>query len=76
LGYAVQYTVLNAGQDKYLELGKVAAAIVHRHQQGTNLREIPVPAAKQPQLLINKTTRKALNVNLPEAILKQAVIVE
>ena len=60
----------------YLELGKAAAAIVHRHQQGTNLREIPVQAARQPQLLINKTTSKALDVNLPEALLKKAVIVQ
>jgi len=60
----------------YLELGKAAAAIVHRHQQGTHLREIPVQTAKQPQLLINKTTGKALDVNLPEALLRKAVFVQ
>jgi ABC-type uncharacterized transport system substrate-binding protein len=60
----------------YYELGKTAATIVHRHQRGTRLTEIPVQAAKQPQLLINKTTGKALSINLPEAVLKKAVVVE
>jgi putative ABC transport system substrate-binding protein len=60
----------------YYELGKAAATIVHRHQRGTKLTEIPVQVAKQPQLLINKTTGKALSINLPEAVLKKAVVVE
>lgn len=60
----------------YLELGKAAATIVHRHRQGTNLRDIPVQTARQPQLLINKTTSRALGINLPEAVLKGAVIVQ
>jgi putative ABC transport system substrate-binding protein len=60
----------------FYELGKAAATIVHRHQRGTKLTDIPVQAAKQPQLLINKTTSKALGINLPEAVLKKAVIVE
>jgi putative ABC transport system substrate-binding protein len=60
----------------YLELGQIAASIVHRHERGTKLPQIPVQAAKQPQLMINKTTSKALNVNMPEAMLKKAVMVE
>jgi ABC-type uncharacterized transport system substrate-binding protein len=60
----------------YYELGKAAASIVHRHQRGTRLAEIPVQAAKQPQLLINKTTGKALSINFPESVLKKAVVVE
>jgi ABC-type uncharacterized transport system substrate-binding protein len=59
----------------YLELGKAAATIVHRHQRGTNLKEMPVQAAKQPRLMINKTTSKALDIKMPDALLKQAVIV-
>ena len=60
----------------YYELGKAAATIVHRHQRGTKLTEIPVQAAKEPKLMINKTTSKAMNINLPDALLKKAVIVE
>ena len=60
----------------YSELGKAAAMIIHRHQRGTKLTEIPVQAAKQPQLLINKTTSKALNINLPKDVLKKAVFVD
>jgi len=60
----------------YLELGKAAATIVHRHQRGTNLKEMAVQAAKQPRLMINKTTSKALDIKMPDALLKQAVIVE
>jgi len=60
----------------YHELGKAAAIIVHRHQQGTKLKDMPVQAAKRPHLMINKTTSKALNVKMPDALLKQAEIVE
>jgi len=57
-------------------LGKAAAMIVHRHQQGTKLKDMPVQAAKKPHLMINKTTSKALNIKMPDALLKQAEIVE
>jgi len=58
------------------ELGKAAAMIVHRHQQGTKLKDIPVQTAKKPHLMINKGTSRALNVKIPEAFLKTAVTVE
>jgi putative ABC transport system substrate-binding protein len=60
----------------YHELGKAAAMIVHRHQQGTKLKDMPVQAAKKPLLMINKTTSRALNLKIPEALLKNAVTVE
>jgi putative ABC transport system substrate-binding protein len=60
----------------YLELGQIAASIVHRHERATKLTQIPVQTAKQPQLMINKTTAKVLSINLPEALLKKAVMVE
>jgi ABC-type uncharacterized transport system substrate-binding protein len=50
--------------------------IVHRHQRGAKLTDIPLQTAKEPLLLINKTTSKALNINIPEALLKKARIVE
>jgi ABC-type uncharacterized transport system substrate-binding protein len=58
------------------ELGKAAAMIVHRHQQGTKLKDMPVQRAKKPLLMINKGTSRALNVKVPEAFLKTAVTVE
>ena len=60
----------------YLELGQIAASIVDRHERGTKLAQMPVQAAKQPKLMINKTTSKAMNINLPDALLKKAVMVE
>ena len=60
----------------FFELGKTAATIVHRHQRGAKFKEIPVQTAKQPHLMINKTTSKALNINLPDGVVKKAVLVE
>jgi ABC-type uncharacterized transport system substrate-binding protein len=60
----------------YLELGQIAASIVDRHERGTKLNQIPVQSTKQPQLMINKTTSHALSINLPGALLKNAVMVE
>jgi len=60
----------------YYELGKAAATIVHRHQGGQKLKDIAVQTAKEPVLLINKTTSQALNINIPEGLLGKAIIVE
>ena len=60
----------------YSELGKAAAMIINRNQQGTKLKDIPVQSAKKPLLMINKTTGRALNLKIPEALLKNAVTVE
>jgi ABC-type uncharacterized transport system substrate-binding protein len=40
----------------YAKLGKVVAGIVHRHQQGVQLRHIPVQIVKEPLLVINRTS--------------------
>jgi len=61
--------------DYYL-LGKTVARIVDRHQKGEKLQNIPIVKIKKPFLLINKTTSEILNINLPEALIKQAIIVE
>src|SRR5215470_8188595 len=60
----------------YRELGKAAATIVHRHQQGTKLKDMQVQAAKRPLLMINKSTSRELKLNIPEAFLKTAVTVD
>lgn len=60
----------------YFELGQIAASIVHRHERAIKLFQIPMQTAKEPQLMINKTTAKTLSVTVPAALLKQAVAVE
>lgn len=60
----------------YHELGRAAAMIVHRHQRGAKLAEIPVQTAKEPLLVINKTTARTLSVNIPESLLKKARMIE
>ena len=60
----------------YNKLGKAAATIVHRHQGGQKLQDMPVETDKDPLLKINGTTSRALSVAIPEAIRKRAVIVE
>jgi len=60
----------------YNKLGRAAAAIVHRHQGGAKLENMPVETDKDPLLKINGPTSRALGVALPDAIRKRAVLVE
>ena len=60
----------------YYQLGIAAAKIVDRHQKGEKLQNIPIGKVKEPYLLINKTTSDILNIKIPEAVLKKAIIVE
>lgn len=60
----------------YHKLGKAAATIVHRHQGGQKLQDMPVETDKDPLLKINGATSRALSVTIPDAIRKRAVIVE
>jgi putative tryptophan/tyrosine transport system substrate-binding protein len=60
----------------YNKLGKAAATIVHRHQGGQKLQDMPVETDKDPLLKINGPTSRALGVTIPDAIRKRAVIVE
>jgi ABC-type uncharacterized transport system substrate-binding protein len=60
----------------YYELGKTVARIVDRHQKGEKLQNIPIEKVEAPYLVINKTTSDILNINIPEAILQKATIVE
>ena len=76
LGTFIEKGALMGVVPDYYELGKAAAMIIHRHQQGTKLKDMPVQAAKKPLLMINKTTSRALNVKIPDALLKKAVTVE
>jgi ABC-type uncharacterized transport system substrate-binding protein len=60
----------------FSKLGKVAATVVHRHQGGQRLQDMPIETDRDPVLRINGATSRALSVVIPEAIRKRAVIVE
>lgn len=60
----------------YYQLGRAVAKIVDRHQKGEKLQNIPIEKVEEPYLVINKTTSDILNVKIPEAVLKKAIIVE
>ena len=60
----------------YYALGKEVAGIVDRHRKGEALINIPIATAKKPLIMVNKTTSQALNIQLPEDLLKGAVVVE
>jgi ABC-type uncharacterized transport system substrate-binding protein len=61
---------------EYRQLGRAAAAIVHRHQGGQRLQDIPVQADREPVVKINATTSRALGVDIPNALRKRAILVE
>jgi putative ABC transport system substrate-binding protein len=58
------------------QIGKAAARIVDEHQKGRNLHSIPVYTQKDPQLMINVTTARALNVDIPKEVLAKARIIK
>jgi len=60
----------------YYQLGKAAAAVVHRHQEGQRLQDMPVQIDKEPGLKINATTGRLLKVTVPDAMKKRATFVE
>jgi ABC-type uncharacterized transport system substrate-binding protein len=60
----------------YYTLGRAAATIVHRHQGGRHLRDMPVAADQNPVLKINGPTTRALGIRILEVVLKRAVMVE
>ena len=60
----------------YYKLGQTVAKIVDRHQKGEKLQNISIEKVENPYLVINKTTSHILNINIPEAVMKKAIIVE
>lgn len=61
---------------QYPELGRAAAAIVHRHLNGQRLHDMPVQVDRDPAVKINMATSRALGVTIPEALRKRALVVE
>jgi ABC-type uncharacterized transport system substrate-binding protein len=61
---------------EYQQLGRAAAAIVHRHRAGQRLQDMPIQADREPVIKINVTTSRALGVAIPDALRKRAILVE
>lgn len=72
----IEHGVLMGVVIDYYQLGRAVAKIVDRHQKGEKLQNIPIGKIKEPYLIINKTTSDILNINIPEAVMKKANIVE
>jgi putative tryptophan/tyrosine transport system substrate-binding protein len=72
----IEHGALMGVVPSYYQLGKAAATVIHRHQGGQKLPDMPVEADRDPVMKINGATSRALNVVIPDAIRKQAVIVE
>jgi ABC-type uncharacterized transport system substrate-binding protein len=61
---------------QYRELGRAAAAIVHRHLNGEWLQEMAVQVDPEPVVKINAATSRALGVAIPDTLRRRAVLVE
>ena len=72
----IEYGALMGVVSDYYSLGKTVASIVDRHQKGEKLQNIPIGRVEKPYLIINKTTRNILNIRIPEAVMKKALILE
>lgn len=59
----------------YSDLGRLAAGIVHLHQKGNRLENIPIQTLASPKLIINSASVDRLSYKLPEAVMKKAVLV-
>mgnify|MGYP000406136197 CR=1 FL=1 len=60
----------------YVKLGEMAANILDKHQRGTPLNRIPVQIQKKPILVLNKTTRDLLDIDINKKIIKSAVLIK
>ena len=52
----------------YFDLGRAAARIVHRHQRGEHLKDIPVITGSSTYFVINETPSAALGITIPDAL--------
>jgi putative ABC transport system substrate-binding protein len=63
----------------YHKLGEAVARILDRHCNGEKLGRIPVQQiyrTQAPTLVVNATTQAALGLDIPQAVLSEAVIVK
>ena len=59
----------------YYALGKEVAMMVHKHVNGEALETMPIQTVKEPILMINETTRKELDIEIPKGLIKKTEIV-
>lgn len=72
----IEYGALVGVVANYNRLGRAVARIVQRHQQGEQLGRIAVQTVQLPLLVINKTSIEHFKLSIPDAVLKDAVIVK
>ena len=72
----VEYGALVGVVADYYQLGQAVGRIVHRHQQGEPLGRIAVHIVREPLLVFNNTAIERFKLNIPDAVLKDAVIVK
>ena len=59
----------------YYALGQEVAMMVHRHRTGEALGDMRIGTVKEPILMINETTRQALDITIPKGLVKNTVVV-
>ncbi len=59
----------------YYALGQEVAMMVHRHRNGEALGDMRIGTVKEPILMINETTRQALDITIPKGLVKNTVVV-
>jgi len=52
----------------YVEMGRAAAHMIHKHQQGHALEDIPVFLPQQPRFIINQSVANLLNISIPPSL--------
>ncbi len=60
----------------YEVLGRLAAKIIDRHQNGEKLSDIPIQIQNDPRLIINKTTVDIVKIQIDADSMANALIVE
>ncbi len=73
--YITKGALLGSVADYYM-LGKKAATVIDIHNKGKRLNSIPVQVPENPKLVVNATTSTRLGFNIPEEVLKNAVILK
>ena len=73
--YIKKGALLGSVADYYM-LGKKAATVIDIHNKGKRLNSIPVQVPENPKLVVNATTSTMLGFNIPEKVLKNAVILK
>ena len=60
----------------YKALGREAAIIVDRHRKGEKLTDIPIQSPREAVLVINRSTSQALQIDISEQLVKNAIFVD